>query len=315
MRAWPSMLWLLTLAVAVPARVAAQQPPAFAELPATLRGTEIDQALKAHAWPRAEQLLVAAIQQTPASPELLAVLGSVFLIERKPLNAAIAIKKAEALGPLTDDTRFTLALAYISLHHGDWARPELARLAEAESFNMTYQYWLGRLDYDAGQYKAAVDRFEHVVATEPGFVRAYDNLGLCYEALNDPDRALPQYRKAVELNRAAKVKSPWPAINFGTLLRNRGELKEAEATLREAVSEEDGLAQAHYQLGLVLEQEERSGDAVAQLKRAADRDPAYAEPYYALARIYRRQGHADAAAQAIATFERLHDASRAGAAK
>ena len=302
--------WVLVVTIAATARAVAQQPPAMAELPAAFHGTDIDRAIKTHAWPRAEQLLVAEIERTPASPELLAVLGSVFLIERKPLNAAIAIKKAEKLGPMTDDTQFTLALAYISLHHGDWARPVLERLADVESFNMTYQYWLGRLDYDAGQYKAAAARFEKVVATQPEFVRAYDNLGLCYEALNEPDRALPQYRKAVELNRAGKSRSPWPAINLGTLLRSRGELKEAEAMLREAVSDDETLAQGHYQLGMVLEQSERLGDAVTELKRAAERNPAYAEPHYALARIYRRQGHAAEAAQAMATFERLHDTER-----
>jgi tetratricopeptide (TPR) repeat protein len=307
MRARWLLPWVLALASA---RAAAQQPPSAADLPASYRGGAIEQALNAHAWERAEQLLVTTIERGPASPGLLEVLGSVFLIERKPLNAAIAFKKAEAIRPLDSRTRFALVLAYISLNHGDWARPELERLAASDPANPTYEYWLGRLDYDAGQYSSAIKRFEQVVARDPGFVRAYDNLGLAYEALNQQEQALVQYRKAIALNRRAPAKSPWPALNLGILLRNLGQTNDAEALLREAVGYADGLPQAHYQLGVLLEQEGRLDEAVSELKSAANRNPAYAEPQYALARIYRRLGRADDASAALAAFQRLHDASR-----
>jgi len=254
---------------------------------------------------------VAAIERQPESPGLLSVLGSVFLIEKKPLNAAIAIKKAEALAPLDDRSRFTLVLAYIALNHGDWARPELEKLVASDPSNPGYDYWLGRLDYDAGQYASAVKRFQKVIDAEPDSVRAYDNLGLCYEALNQPGDAETPYRKAVELNRTAPARSAWPPLNLAILLRTRGELKEAEALLREAAKYEDHLAQPYYQLGVVLEQADHPDEAIAELKRATERDATYAEPYYALARIYRKQNRKAEADAALATFERLHDARRA----
>lgn len=305
----PALLLLLLLAI--PVLSAAQQAPAPPELPAPYHGTPIDKALKAREWPRAEQLLVAAIEHEPNSPGLLTVLGSVFLIEKKPLNAAIAIKKAEALGPIDDRTRFTLVLAYIALNHGDWARPELEKLISSDPGNPAYDYWLGRLDYDAGQYASAVKRFQKVIDTEPDSVRAYDNLGLCYEALNQPEAAEVPYRKAVELNRTATTKSAWPPLNLGILLRNRGELQEAETLLREAAKYEDRLAQPYYQLGVLLEQTNHPDEAIVELTRAAERDATYAEPYYALARIYRKQNRKADADAALATFERLHDAKRA----
>jgi tetratricopeptide (TPR) repeat protein len=294
----------------LPAAVAAQQSPSPADLPAAYRGTDIDKALKSHNWPQAEALLVAAIERTPDSPELLTVLGSVFLVERKPLNAAIAIKKAEKIAPLDPGTRFTLALAYIAMHHGDWARPELESLAAADASNMTVQYWLGRIDYDDGKYDAAVGRFTKVIEADPTAVRAHDNLGLCYEALNQPDAAVEHYRKAIALNRAATTKSGWPSLNLGILLRTRGELAEAETLVREAVRDEPALPQAHYQLGALLENQEHLDQAVHELKRATELQADYAPPYYALARIYRRQGHGTEADQALATFRRLHDAAR-----
>lgn len=297
-------LWML------PAVLAAQQPPSPADLPAAYRGTEIDKALKSHNWPEAESLLVTAIDRAPESPELLTVLGSVFLAERKPLNAAIAIKKAEKIAPLDPGTRFTLALAYIAMHHGDWARPELESLAAGDASKMTVQYWLGRLDYDDGKYESAVARFAKVIEADPTAVRAHDNLGLCYEALNQPDAAVEHYRKAIALNRAAPTKSGWPSLNLAILLRTRGELAEAETLLREAVRDEPGLPQAHYQFGALLENQDHLDQAVHELKRAIELQADYAQPYYALARIYRRQGHGPEADQALASFRRLHDASR-----
>jgi tetratricopeptide (TPR) repeat protein len=304
-------LWLLPCVLALATvRVGAQQPPSAVDLPGSYRGGEIEAALNARAWDRAERLLVTAIERTPGSPRLLEVLGRVFLLDRKPLNAAIAFKKAEALGPIDNQTRFSLVLAYVSLNHGDWARPELERLAASEPATATYQYWLGRLDYDAGQYSAAIKRFDQVIVRDAGFVRAYDNLGLCYEALNQQEEAIQHYRKALQLNRLAPAKSSWPPLNLAILLRSRGETKEAETLLREAVGYDDGLAQAHYQLGVLLEQDARLDDAVSELMRAVDRDSEYAEPHYALARIYRRQGRAAEAGAALSTFQKLHDAGR-----
>lgn len=304
-------LWTTGLPPSAPPQrwaAGAPQPPSAADLPPAYRGGPVEQALAARDWPRAERLLVAAIEDAPPNPALLEILGSVFLIERKPLNAAIAFKKADAIQPLDNRWRFALVLAYISLTHGDWARPELERLTAADPANTAYEYWLGRLDYDAGHYRAAIAHYEQVLRRDPAFVRAHDNMGLAYEALNEPDRALLHYRKAVDLNRQAAMKSPWPATNLGILLRNQGQAAEAEALFREAVGYDPAFPQGRYQLAVLLEQQGREGDAIAELTRAAELDPAYAEPRYALARLYRRAGRLDEAAAALEAFQRLQDA-------
>ena len=56
------MLCLGVVALA-PAICAAQQAPAPPDLPAPYHGTPLDKALKAREWPRAEELLVAAIER------------------------------------------------------------------------------------------------------------------------------------------------------------------------------------------------------------------------------------------------------------
>ena len=274
------------------------------------KGSELDRALGARNWERAEQLLIHQIEAAPKSIELLKLLARVFLADRRPLNAAIAIKKAEAIAPLDNETRYELAVAYMSMNRGDWARPELERLEKANQGNPLYQYWLGRVDYDSGQYASAAKRFEGIVEADDTFMKAFDNLGLCYEALNQPEQAIAAYRKAIALNRTSKAPSFWPPLNLGILLRTRGEVTEAEKLLREAVKSDASAAKAQYQLGALLEQQDHLDEAVAALKHAAASDPAYAEPHYALARIYRRQGKIEAATQSLATFRRLHEAKR-----
>ena len=58
-------------------------------------------------------------------------------------------------------------------------------------------------------------------------------------------------------------------------------------------------------VGAVLEQKGDMAGAVQSLQRAAAADSTYADPFYALSRIYRRQGQRSDADAALATFERL----------
>jgi len=65
------------------------------------------------------------------------------------------LEKAEAIAPLDDPSKFTLAMAYVKLNRRDWARPELEKLAADTPQDPLYLYWLARLDYDAQNYAAA----------------------------------------------------------------------------------------------------------------------------------------------------------------
>jgi tetratricopeptide (TPR) repeat protein len=272
------------------------------------RRDAIQAAIRAADWERAERLLAEEIDRQPKSGELLALIARIFFVDAKPLNAAIALKKADAIAPLDPELRFTLALAYVRLGRNDWARPELERLARVHPDNPEYRYWLGRLDYDAGKYAEAISRFKEALARDPQFMRAHDNLGLCYEALDDPDEAIGHYREAIRLNRQAPAKSPWPPTNLGILLREREEWNEAASLFREALQYDDAFANAHYQLGILFDQQGRMDDAVTELGRAAAIDPMNADTHYVLARIYRRQGQTARADEALATFLRLRAA-------
>jgi tetratricopeptide (TPR) repeat protein len=310
------VLGTLTLALAlVPPAARGQDPfPRQIDASSSLLALSADRRDAIHAairtadWERAERLLAEEIDRQPESRELLALIARVFFLDAKPLNAAIALKKADAIAPLDPELRFTLVLAYVRLGRNDWARPELERLARVRPDSPEYRYWLGRLDYDAGKYAEAISRFKEALARDPQLMRAHDNLGLCYEALDDPDEAIAHYREAIRLNRQAPAKSPWPPTNLGILLRERGALDEAASLFREALQYDNDFANAHYQLGILFDQQGRMDDAVGELGRAAAIDPMNADTHYVLARIYRRQGQTARADEALATFLRLRAA-------
>jgi tetratricopeptide (TPR) repeat protein len=266
---------------------------------------EIEAALKSHDYASAEAALVQIADQHPKVPQIYDYLGRIFFVDGKYLNAAIALKKAEALQPLDEKDRFTLAMAYVSLERPIWARPELEKLAEASPRNPLYPYWEGRLDYDGQNLPAAIAKFEKAIALDPEFMKAYDNLGLCLEGIGKYEEAIQQYRNAIRLNREHNIHSAWPPMNLGALLTKLDRLEEAEPLFRESLQFDANFAQSHYQLGVLLQKQNKIPAAVDELKRAATLDPVYSEPHYALARVYRRAGDLEQAQRELQIFQDL----------
>jgi tetratricopeptide (TPR) repeat protein len=269
------------------------------------RSARIHEALQARDYDKAEKLLLEAAEANPRSPGVLRLLGAVFFMRGKPLNAAVALKKAEAIAPLDERSRFTLVMSYVALGHGDWARPELAKLVDAAPENALYHYWTGRLDYDDQQFAKAVESLRRAVELDPKLAKAHDSLGLCYEALGRFDEAERSWREAIRLESGTPGRSPWPSLNLGVMLSRLDRLDEAEARFRESIASDPRFAAAHYQLGLALEKKGRTADSAAELEEAARLDPAAAEAQYALARVYRRAGDSAKAEGALHRFEEL----------
>ncbi|WP_263359045.1 tetratricopeptide repeat protein [Acidicapsa ligni] len=280
----------------------------------------LSHAIAVHDYTTAEKLLLDEIQRDPHSPRaahLLALVGNVYFLNRDYIGAAIAWKKSEAIMPLEPSQRFSLSMAYIRLGHPDWARAVLVSLTAQQPKEALFPYWLGRLDYDAHEYGAAIQHFQQAVNLAPGMARAYDNLGLCYFYLNENSKAIDNYKKAIDLDRTSEHPSAWPYLNLAETLQFLGRVQEAEPNVREAVHLDPQLAVARYRLGSVLEDLGQLEAAVPELLEAAKLDDKYAEPHIALAHIYNKLGRKDAAREETQVYLRLHgssaDASRKSA--
>jgi tetratricopeptide (TPR) repeat protein len=289
-----------------PVRIA---PLETGDLPLDLaRRLEFEKAMRERDYKRAETILVKEVERDPKSPraaKLLTKAGGIFFLDGQYLNAAIAYKKADTIAPLDERSRFTMAMSYVKLNRRDWAKPELEKLSSLDPKNALYLYWLARLDYDAQQYNSAIVKLRKVVELDPQMMRAYDNLGLCYDYLGKYDEAIASYNRAVELNREQAQPSPWPHVNLAISLMAVDKLAEAENHLRKAIAYDARLPQAHYQLGQALEKQGKYDEATESLKRAAALDPTYPEPHYTLSRIYQRQGKSEEAKKSVERFQQL----------
>ncbi len=278
------------------------------------RRAQLEDAMSHKDYRRAEQILVEESEHEPKSPrsaKLLTMAGGVFFLDGQYLDAVIAWERAEAISPLDDRSRFTLAMACVRLNRRDWARKELEKLGSAQPQNPLYLYWLARLDYDAQNYSMAVGKLQKVIELDPKMMRAYDSLGLCYDYMGQPEAAIQSYDHAIELNRLQAQPSPWPHVDLAVTLIAVNRLADAEKNLREAVGYNSRLPQAHYQLGRVLEMRGDYQSAVESLRQAAALDPAYPDPHLLLGRIYHRLDENKLGEAEIEKYQQLKKAAEA----
>src|SRR6266849_1908590 len=191
----------------------------------------LEEAIGKRDYTAAEDLLAKEATKNPKSRPLLLVLADVLFLDGKQLNSALVLKKAELLGPLDERSRFLLALSYIAISRKNLAIPELEKLAQLNPSNAVYPYWLSRLAYRKTDLQLAFGYAEKAVRLDPAFMKAYDQLGLCYSGLNQIEEAIRAYKEAIRLNQQQALHWPWPSMNLGTLLLRLNRLDEAEAHL------------------------------------------------------------------------------------
>ena len=270
----------------------------------------LEEAIGKREYIDAENLLAEEAAKNPKSQPLLLVLADILFLDGKQLNSALVLKKAELLGPLDERSRFLLALSYIAISRKNLAIPELEKLTQSNPSNAVYPYWLSRLAYRKTDLQQALRYAEKAVQLDPAFMKAYDQLGLCYAGLNQTEEAIRAYKEAIRLNRQQALRWPWPSMNLGALLLRLERLDEAEVHLRDSVGIDPGFPVAHLRLGQLLEKKERYQEAVAELEQAAKLDPTYPEPHYALGRIYRKQRDVKAAERELRIFQDLRNTDK-----
>jgi Flp pilus assembly protein TadD len=280
-------------------------------IPDSSRRTQLQKSLVRKDYKQAEAVLLGEANLNPQSnraAKLLAFAGGVLFLDGSYLDAVVTWQKADAIAPLDDRSRFTLAMAYVKLHREDGARTQLGMLTMGQPQNPLYLYWLARLDYDGQRYSDALTRLQRVTDIDPKMMRAYNLLGLCYDYQGRFDDAIAAFSRAVALNRADPHPSPWPNLDMANSQIELNRLPEAEKNLQEAIAYDARLPKAQYDLGRVLEKQGKYQEAIEALKRAAALDTSYAEPHYLLGRIYQRLGRAELARTEIQQFQSLQNA-------
>jgi tetratricopeptide (TPR) repeat protein len=145
-------------------------------------------------------------------------------------------------------------------------------------------------------WRDSVALFEHSQSVTGGNVIAALNLGEAHEDAGDVERAVVQYRRALEWKPGALGAN----ARLGALLARRGDVERAMRHLLLAVRLEPLDPEAHTELGALLLRRGAAGEAAAELERALELDPDQARAAFHLAEVRAAVGEADEAEQLFA---------------
>ena len=250
----------------------------------------------------AEKIIVSQMMSQPQDPELITLLAEVRMDQGRAGEALTLTGDAERLGGVTALRAQVAGLADSALGRLDLAEPQFRRAIQLDPKFVAAHYFLARLLYTRNRFDEAVAESKTTIALSPDFVRAYENLGLCYEGKHDLKEAEIWYREGIRRNVDSTTKTEWPMLDLATMLIHDDRTREARSYLEQALAINPHNAQSLFQMGVLLE---KSGDregALAEFREAIKYDETLAGAYYHAARICQTLGNHEEAERYFAKF-------------
>lgn len=210
-----------------------------------------------------------AITACPPKPELRVTLGQLLFLEGKEQEAEKSI-----LSALEIDPKHTAA-----------------------------NYALGRIYYEQKRYPDAAAQLERVTQIEPANYKAWDNLGLCYDALNQDSKALRAFFKSLDIVMKSHPEYDWAHANLADFFLRRQQYEKAFQLAAEAAKRNPDSARNLFLTGKALVKLDKYDLSVRWLEQAAKVDPDHAEAWYVLSQAYRKLDRKDDAATALQRFQ------------
>ena len=150
----------------------------------------------------------------------------------------------------------------------------IASLQEAININpesALYRDTLGVVLLELGRPDMALEHFKKAVELNPMYADAHFHMGTALAESRRWNEAVASYRKALEL---PTLTIPETANqNLGLALYHLKQYREAEQTLRFAISLDPKMQTAYYNLGLVFVAENRRDEAKAAFRQARQLAP------------------------------------------
>jgi len=169
---------------------------------------------------------------------------------------------------------------------------------------------LGVALYLQGVYDAAVKAFMLASDLAPSDPRPYLFLAEVYSGPSaaDSDEVKRRLSSFVQLQPQNGLAHYYYAMSLWKDFRQhdrQANLDDIESLLRRALYLDPGLADAHMQLGMVLEERQKPLEAVAEYEQAINLQPYLAAAHYHLGQLYIRTGKKELGGEELALYERL----------
>lgn len=177
------------------------------------------------------QRVKAQIARNPKSAALQLVLARLYLAQKNPTSAEAALQTAISLDPAQPAAYMTLAQLYIASKQDDKATDNLIAAARQNPKSAEPLMMLAVIRHRQQNYAEARDYYEKVIAVQPKFSPALNNLAYIYsEFLNNLDRALVLAQQA----RRLLPNEPHTADTLGWILFKRRQYPWALSLLEES---------------------------------------------------------------------------------
>jgi len=258
----------------------------------------------------AEKIIVSEMMTRPQDPELITLFAEVRLDQGRAPEAVTLLNDAERVGGVTALRAQLMGLAYSAGGRLDLAEPQFRSAIQLDPQFAAAHYFLARLLYTRNRFDESIQESKAAIGLSPDLVRAYENLGLCYEGKHDLKEAERWYLEAIHRDAKNLTKTEWPAIDLGTMLIHAERLSEAKPYLAQALAINPGNAQALFQMGVLLEKSGDASGALQKFREAMKADPNLAGAYYHAARLCQKLGQADEARQYFARFKQITEKKR-----
>lgn len=241
-------------------------------------------------------------------PDSPALLYSLALIERQEDHPRASLNTytlaAKRRVPTAQELR-SVALDYVLLNDFDDAIHWLEIAVSMNPSDVDILYSLGRCYYTKGRFSDAGKLYRQALAIHPNAVKVEENLGLVYDALNQPAEAEAALRKAVSWANP-NGNDEWPFLNLGSFLLDHDQSKEAVEPLLTAERIQPLSAIAHEKLGRALLENAQDVAGIDELEQSARLDPKNPKVHFELGRALRKAGRTDEAKKEFALSQRLY---------
>lgn len=284
--------WLVAVLVH---SVVAQQTPTKAAEP---RGIPLVHETTLAADPTltdAEARLRATLEHNPQSAVTLYELAHVLQQQNKARESLETYTRAARVQkPDVAELRF-VAMDYVLLDDYDDAVHWLRVALGMEPNNKDILYSLGRCLYTKNLFPDAERVYLRLLALDPTNLKAEENLGLTYDAQNDPQKAEEALRTTLQWAKERSLKDPWPYLDLGIFLLDQARTTDAQPYLERAVELDPQSIWAHEKLGMAFVANGDASGGIRELRLAVGLAPKDPKAHFELGHAYRAAGQLDKA--------------------
>jgi tetratricopeptide (TPR) repeat protein len=231
-------------------------------LPALQNITDLD--LAQNRFAEAHRRVAKVVEGNPKAAGPMLLQGKIYASEGQTNQAESDYAKAIELNPELSDGYLALARLYLASHQEQQALNRLAALV-ARTNDLSAMQEIGEIHQSGGRPEQARDAYEKVLAVNPNFIPALNNLAyLDSEFLGNLDKALQLAETANKL----RPSDPNTADTLGWILFKKRQYARALSLIKESAENQPNDPEVQMHLGMAYYMMEEEKPARLSLQRA-----------------------------------------------